>query len=341
MPLWASILVGLGLALMGAVVDWVTDPRAASAMFYLPAIIWMAWRGGRSLGISTAAVCAANSIAQLVVAPRQYANPGILFWNGLVRMTMYCLVAGLASEVFQRKRVEKRLQIAYEDLQKLGRQVAEASDREQRSLGQDLHDGLCQHLVSTAFAARGLAAKLTDRSLPEAEDASEIAELLGASISQARDVARGLCLVPLEAGGLASALDELATHVCSHHQINCQFIEKAPVQALEETVGANLFRIAQEAVNNAIKHSQARRITITLSADPVQMRLDIEDNGEGFQQCGDSARGLGLHIMNYRARMIGAALTIASPPGGGTQVTCLLRRSNLKAPVADSHGERT
>jgi two-component system CheB/CheR fusion protein len=140
---------------------------------------------------------------------------------------------------------------------------------------------------------------------------------------------------------LASALDELATHVCSHHQINCQFIEKAPVQALEETVGANLFRIAQEAVNNAIKHSQARRITITLSADPVQMRLDIEDNGEGFQQCGDSARGLGLHIMNYRARMIGAALTIASPPGGGTQVTCLLRRSNLKAPVADSHGERT
>jgi signal transduction histidine kinase len=340
MPLWASILVGVGLYLIGALADWETGPQTASALFYLPAIIWMSWKGGRWLGVAIALACAATSVAQLIVSNMHYSNPLIPLWNALVRTTMYSLVAGLSSEVFERKRVEKRLQLAYEDLQKLGRQVAEASDREQRRLGQDLHDGLCQHLVSTAFAARGLAAKLTDRSLPEAEDASEIAELLGASISQARDVARGLCLVPLEAGGLASALDELATHVRSQRHITCQFIEKASVQALEETVGANLFRIAQEAVNNAIKHAQARRITMTLSADPEQMRLDIEDDGAGFPQCRDSARGLGLHIMNYRARMIGAALTIASPPGGGTQVTCLLRRSNLKAPVADSHDER-
>ena len=134
-----------------------------------------------------------------------------------------------------------------------------------------MHDGLCQHLVSTAFAARGLAAKLGDRSLPEAEDAAEIAELLGASIAQARDVARGLCLVPLETGGLASALEELATQVRSRHRIACQFVEKAPIPDLEETLATNLFRIAQEAVNNAINHGHAAQITLTLSADPRRL----------------------------------------------------------------------
>ena len=179
---------------------------------------------------------------------------------------------------------------------KLERQIAEASDREQRRLGEDLHDGLCQHLVSTAFATRGLAAKLADRSLPEAEDAVEIAELLGASIAQARDVARGLCLVPLEAGGLASALEELATQTRSHHRIACQFVEKnASIPALEETVGANLFRIAQEAVNNAIKHGQASQITVTLSADPQQIRLDVEDDGVGFRPQPEPGRSGAAH----------------------------------------------
>jgi signal transduction histidine kinase len=220
-------------------------------------------------------------------------------------------------------------------------QIAEASDREQRRLGEDLHDGLCQHLVSTAFAARGLAAKLADRSLPEAEDAVEIAELLGASIAQARDVARGLCLVPLEAGGLASALEELATQTRSRHRIACQFVEKnASIPALEETVGANLFRIAQEAVNNAIKHGQASQITVTLSADPQRIWLDVEDDGIGFRPQPEPARGLGLHIMNYRARMVGAALNIGPRSGGGTMVTCSIRRANLAEEHTEAHDDR-
>jgi len=328
--------VGAGLYLTGAVADWVTGPQTASALFYLPAIIWLSWKGGRWPGVFMAMACAATGVGQLLVSHMHYSNPLIPFWNALVRTTMYSLVAGLASEVFERKRVETRLQQAYADLQKLGRQVAEASDREQRRLGQDLHDGLCQHLVSTAFAARGLAAKLTDRSLPEAEDAAEIAELLGVSIAQAREVARGLCLVPLEAGGLASALEELATHVRTHHRIACQFVEKATAPALEQTVGTNLFRITQEAVRNAIKHAQPGQITVTLSADAAQIWLDIEDNGVGFQAGGESARGMGLHIMNYRARMVGAVLTITSRQGAGTKVTCLLRRSNLKELAPES-----
>jgi signal transduction histidine kinase len=223
---------------------------------------------------------------------------------------------------------------------KLERQIAEASDREQRRLGEDLHDGLCQHLVSTAFAARRLAAKLGDRSLPEAEDAAEIAELLGAAISQARDVSRGLCLVPLEAGGLASALEEFATQVRSRHRIACQFVEQASIPALEETVGTNLFRIAQEAVNNAIKHGQAKQITVTLSADPRQIWIEVEDDGIGFRAEVAPGRGMGLHMMNYRARMVAAAFNIGPRAGGGTRVTCSVRRSNLTEENIDAHGER-
>jgi signal transduction histidine kinase len=222
---------------------------------------------------------------------------------------------------------------------KLERQIADASDREQRRLGEDLHDGLCQHLVSTAFAARELAAKLGDRSLPEAEDAAEIAELLGASISQARDVARGLCLVPLEADGLACALEELATQVRSRHRIACQFVEKAPIPDLEDTLAANLFRIAQEAVNNAIKHGQARQITLTLSADLLQIRLAVEDDGAGFQPNPAPGHGMGLHMMNYRARMAGAVFNVAPRVGGGTTVTCSVRCSNLAARGPHANGK--
>ena len=347
LPLRESILAGAGLLLLAGMGDWWTGPEIASAVFYLPAIIWMTWKGGRWPGLGMALASGATWLGMVLAAHSPFDSPLVPYWNAVVRATTFCLVSGLASEVFERKRVERRLRQSHEDLQRqavilesIQRQIAETSDREQRRLGEDLHDGLCQHLVSIAFAARGLAAKLTDRSLPEAEDAAEIAELLGVAIAQARDVARGLCLVPLEAGGLASALEELATRVRSRHRIACQLVEKGSVPALEETVGTNLFRLAQEAVNNAIKHAQPTRILVTLWADPEQIGLEIEDDGIGFQPGREPARGLGLHIMNYRAQMVGAALTLAPRSGGGTRVTCRVRRSNLKEPPADNHDER-
>ena len=346
MPLWASFLAGLALLLLVGGLDWLTGPQVASAVFYLPGIIWMTWKGGRLPGLGMALASGATWLGALLLTHQAFESPLIPYWNALVRATTFCLVSSLECEVLQRVRAERRLQQAYQDLQQqagvlesVQRQIAEASDREQRRLGEDLHDGMCQHLVSTAFAARGLAAKLTEQGLPEAEDATAIADLLSASISQAREVARGLCLVPLEAGGLASALEELASDVRSRHHVACRFVEKAPVPALEETVGANLFRIAREAVTNALKHAQASSITMTLSTDLDQLALEVEDNGTGFQAGRESARGMGLNIMNYRARTVGATLIIGPRPGGGTTVSCLLRRSNLKEPCANAHDE--
>jgi two-component system, LuxR family, sensor kinase FixL len=210
----------------------------------------------------------------------------------------------------------------------LERRVAEASDREQRRIGEDLHDGLCQQLVGAAFAARKLAARLSDLSLRETDDAAEIAELLGESIAQARDAARGLYLVQLEADGLISALEELAAQVRSRHGIVCQFVNETSVSIADETTVTSLFRIAQEAVNNALKHARASRITVTLAADDQQIVLDIEDNGRGLAPDFEIRGGMGLQIMNYRARMIGAAFSIGARSGGGTRVACSARRMN-------------
>jgi signal transduction histidine kinase len=221
----------------------------------------------------------------------------------------------------------------------LERQIAEVSDREQRRLGEDLHDGLCQHLVSTTFVARMLADKLTGRDLPEARDAARIAELLDESITQAKDVARGLYLVPPEMGGLVSALEELAAQVRTRFPVNFTFTDHSVTPLTEITVMNDLFRIAQEAVSNAVKHAAARNIGVALETTATGSSLRIQDDGRGMSTFGSDERGLGLHMMRYRARIIGAELKIMSTPGAGTLVTCVLPRwpVSVNPPEAKAH----
>ena len=210
----------------------------------------------------------------------------------------------------------------------LERQIAEASEREQQKLGQDLHDGLCQQLASMSFAARMLADKLEERGVPEAGDAGKIAELLIASISQAKNIARGLYLVQLDVGGLASALEELAANVRTTFGLNCRFIDRTATAVPEGLASTDLFRIAQEAVNNAVKHASPKHVTILLESNGEQITLTVEDDGCGMPAQAPATQGLGLNIMNYRARMIGAVCSIKASRSGGTVVTCKLPHRN-------------
>ena len=171
-----------------------------------------------------------------------------------------------------------------------------------------------------------LADKLSARGLPETHDAARIADLLDESITQAKDVARGLYLVQLEMGGLASALEELATQVRTRFQLDCTFTDHSVTPLAEVSLMNDLFRIAQEAVSNAAKHAEGRSVAITLENSPTETRLRIEDDGSGMPTVKAREHGLGLHMMRYRARMIGADLRITSRPGMGTVVTCTLPR---------------
>jgi PAS domain S-box-containing protein len=215
--------------------------------------------------------------------------------------------------------------VVYTDIsarKNMEKQVAEISDREQRRIGQDLHDSLCQHLVSVGFAVQLLRNSLDQLELTESAEAEKIAEMVNDGISQARTLARGLYPVRLEVDGLASALEELAAAAEARSGITCHFQCDEQVLIHDEVAGNNLYRIAQEAVNNAIKHSRARNISIGLGAVEDEVTLTVMDDGKGFPERPASSGGMGLHIMNYRAKMIGAYFDVRRATGGGTLVLC-------------------
>lgn len=213
---------------------------------------------------------------------------------------------------------------------RLEREILQVSDREQRRIGVDLHDGLGTHLTGVAMLARSLARNLRAGRTVSAEELDEIARLLGEGIEQARTLAQGLNPFLLEVRGLSIALRELAVNFEARTGIACSVHEEGDGLALSSDQSMHLYRITQEALTNAARHAQATHIAVTLSHKDPRYRLTIRDNGIGFVESRSSISredesGMGLSIMRYRAEMIGARLHVASAPGDGTTVTCTFR----------------
>lgn len=215
---------------------------------------------------------------------------------------------GILRDVTTRKRLE--------------REILDLTAREQRRIGQDLHDGLGQHLTGLAFLSKVLAEKLAKKALPEAGEAQKIHELITAALAETRKLARGLQPVALEAGGLGLALEELASHTSSLFGTRCTCELSPCVGEPDEATAINVYHIAQEAVTNAVKHSHARTIAINLCGGNGTATLTVADDGIGISTVRDQCEGLGLHIMQYRAGMVGAALSIGRQESGGTVVSC-------------------
>lgn len=205
---------------------------------------------------------------------------------------------------------------------RLEREIQTVSEREQRRIGQDLHDGLGQYLTGIACMVKVLGAKLAEKKLPEAGDAQRITAMVNETIQQTRDLARGLCPVELETNGLQAALQELASRVTKLFNTKCEFQSVGVVQMYDNAAAVHLYRIAQEAINNAIKHGQASQITLSLSSANGQILLSVKDNGIGLPKANGSHKpsGMGMRVMNYRAAMIGANVQVESPNEGGTLV---------------------
>jgi PAS domain S-box-containing protein len=227
-----------------------------------------------------------------------------------------------------------RLLIAANDVterDRLEKQILEISDQERERIGQDLHDGLCQLLSGIKFKTTLLEQKLQAKAASEARDARGIEVLLNGAIQQARNIARGLHPVDLEARGLMSALQELSTSVAEVYGINCACELRQPVLVHDHLVATHLYRIAQEAINNAVRHGRARRILIRLSGDDARLCLRIQDDGSGMPPKSRRKVGMGLHLMNYRARAIGALMEVAPGRRSGTVVTCRLNGMSKQA----------
>ncbi|PYK58608.1 MAG: histidine kinase [Verrucomicrobia bacterium] len=228
-----------------------------------------------------------------------------------VRLAHKRLFTGFVRDISDRKRLE--------------REVLQISDLEQRRIGQDLHDGLCQQLAGIELMSEVLEQNLSRKSKTEAAQAAKIAEGVRAAIGDTRMLARGLSPVDVESNGLMSALQELASNTEKLFHVACRFECPQPVLVRDHASATHLYRIAQEAINNAIKHGKAREITVRLTARSNQANLTVTDDGRGFVVKPEQTSGMGLRIMKYRAGMIGATLEIRRANGRGMLVACMFK----------------
>jgi len=217
-------------------------------------------------------------------------------------------VEGIAREITERRLLE--------------REILETSNREQRRIGHDLHDGVCQQLAAVAYLMDILGDQLREKGAPESAEAERIAKLVNEANGQARSVARGLFPVRLEEHGLVLALEELAASASSRYRITCRFVREATPARVDSEVELHLYYIVQEALLNSVNHGKATTVIVTLAADGRRLKLMVQDNGAGFEPSGKGRSGMGIRIMRYRAKVIGATLDLESRVNEGTKITC-------------------
>ena len=224
------------------------------------------------------------------------------------------LVSSAIRDISDRKRLEKA--------------ILEIGETERRRIGQDLHDGLGQLLTGIAFMSKVLEQRLAESSPAEAREAAKIVKLVNDSIKMTRELARGLLPVASHSHGLMSALENLSGEVSDLFHVDCRFERRTSDLSFEGAQADHLYRLAQEAVTNAIRHGRAKKVVIGLAVVKGGGVLTVRDDGCGFEVASRNQSGLGLRIMNYRAKMIGGSLEVESSPAAGTLVRC-------QFPIAD------
>jgi PAS domain S-box-containing protein len=207
---------------------------------------------------------------------------------------------------------------------RLEREIIEVANREQQRIGSDLHDGLGQDLTGIALMLRGVVAQLRKEGSAASLDVEDVIGLVNSAIESTRTLARGLSPVSAERGGLTAALQALAARASERYGMRVRYRTDIPSELrLSETAATHLYRIAQEALTNAVRHSRASEVTIGLEIIGGELQLRIDDTGRGFTHCPpDGAVGLGLKIMRYRAEILGGDLMIETCANGGASVRC-------------------
>ena len=327
----AAVVVGVVMIIIIGSIDLQIDAQLSSTFFYLLPVLLVSRHAGYRASISCALLATLMSLVASLSSSPQLSPWWIPYSDATLRFGVLLVVVKLVRSLRSLndsldERVRDRTSLLEAEVKarlKLENRIVEARETEQARIGQDLHDGLCQHLVATAFSAGLLQRSLEMNCAPEAKPASEIVAMIDESISQARDLAKGLYSVPLEEEGLETALRALVANATKRSGVHCTVVADGPPSLLPKEAAINLYRIAQEALNNAIKHAEARSIRIRFKLVESGFELLIEDDGRGIPPNARAAGGMGLHIMEYRARAIGAAFAISPGKAGGTSVRCV------------------
>lgn len=308
--------------------DYATGYEVAFFPFYSIPILIALWFGGTAEAICISLLSAAVWWCADRATGHVYSHEWLRFWDTIVRLMFFCLVVATGVAI-RRKRDTDRARIdLLERSRQLELEIINISERERQRIGRDLHDSLGQYLVAISFAADALKRDL-GKGMPVTEAAAGIAESIHHAVVRARDLAVGLSPVDRDEGGLEAALEKFAHSVTRLTGIECRFHASGMLQACENTRATHVFRIAQEATNNALKHARPKAIDITLDTKESLLVLGVRDDGDGFEPEAVS-RGMGLNIMRYRANTIGGTLEINRFIPHGTIVTCSISGNAFK-----------
>ena len=327
-----AVVIGLVSAI--GLADCASDTRVSLTVFYLiPILFSVAWIGfvpALWTAMASVVVRTVGDFASL----NTFSLPLWVWWNAASALLMYFFIVWIFSNLLSmHRRLEERvaestveLLHASEGKRLLQEELLSASSRERTAMGQELHDDICQHLVGTTLAAKVLAKHLSAQCKHLVGDANEIIELIEAATAKTRQLARGLLLSAIDPQELTERLSELVDEG-SRSGIPCKFIHSGQVTIEDPSVAAQIYRIAQEAIRNAVRHADATHVEVALLSDKDAVRLLVDDDGRGL--VGPVPRaGMGLPIMSQRAAYIGASLTFLPLPGRGTRLICHLPRGS-------------
>jgi signal transduction histidine kinase len=331
---WVNHLIIPALIGLVALGDYSIGPHVIIHVFYvLPVVLAAAWLGWRAAVATSAVSVAARLATQFAANPQGVTQWAEVWWNALITLALFLILARLLRGFLVlngqlEERVRQRTAALEEEVaarNRLQREILQISERERSSIGHDLHDGLCQHLAGTALAAKVLAEQLAAQDPQMAREAGDIVRLVEDGIAQTRTLANGLLLAAIQPDRLAPELEKLAETVRENHGIPCRLtIRGEPVPA-DEPTASHLFRIAQEAVRNALRHAHPTRMEIALVGDRTVLTLSISDDGPGLVSR-VAGSGMGLRIMEHRAEIIRGELVVETATGGGTRVRCRVPR---------------
>jgi signal transduction histidine kinase len=314
----AEVAASIGMI---AMLDLMTSYRIRLLPLYAVPIFVLGWFCGKRWGVAGALFSGVIWWYVNWCSGDPDLHGAIAVWEVPRHVGFFLLVALVGSVLRTRSDIAAERIALLEHSHRLEGEIVNISEAEQRRIGQDLHDGLCQYLAGLTCSASSIRDDLQELHLTaNANAADELVKLLQDAVVQTRDLARRLVPAHVSRLGLVLALESLAQSVTRLHGISCRFCCNANSGNWDEHTATHLYRIAQEGINNATRHANARNIFVFLDGVDRSVTLRVEDDGTGISD--SNSEGMGLDIMRYRARLIGGELTIERRNGRGTAISC-------------------
>ncbi|MBE2285355.1 MAG: sensor histidine kinase [Prosthecobacter sp.] len=321
-PLWMALIVPVVVTMVMGWLDKLTGWEISLFIFYAVPIACSVWWSGPAAGILVSVLSGAVWYLANIESHPYETQLGFV-WAMINREFYFGVVVFATAAVRNKQDADAEHIRMLEERRQLEQDIVRVSEHEQQRIGQDLHDGVCQHLAAIGCAARVLADELQAQNVAAARDAVMIEESIQQAVMEARNLAHGIFPVHVDRNGLSAALTDLASMTSRLTGVSIEVKEAAEVYIDGPETAMHLYRIAQEAVANAIRHSGATQLTISLSQVEEVLELRIEDNGSGLAfATGKTDAGMGLRTMQYRAQSLGAEFKIESKQGAGTTVLC-------------------